>query len=167
MTPKAMEIRPPARIAMSREEQSPPPAPRPRSSTVLESVEEIRAQIARPAPTSGTPRSASELSSPAEGADDTQPYRPAMRPSMALLTVLDDGEESGEVIRIRGDSFLIARVYGALVIPHDPGISGRHASIVRSGECRGRWRLIDLESTNGTFVRASSGLLGARQEFLI
>ena len=149
---------------MSREEQ------RPRAATVLESVEEIRAQIARTGPTAGMARPTEPHlvdGGGAEVTDDARLYRPTLRPSMALLTVLDDGEDSGQVIRIRGASFLIGRVEGDLVIPHDPGISGRHAAIVRSDDGRGRWMLVDLESTNGTFARASHGVLKHRQEFLI
>ena len=108
----------------------------------MESVEEIRAQIARTSPTAGMARPAEPRSvvGSAEATDDARLYRPALRPSMALLTVMGDGEDSGEVIRIRGPSFLIGRVEGDLVIPHDPGISARHASIVRSDDGRGAGR---------------------------
>jgi len=143
-----------------------PGAPR-RQATVLESVEEIRAQI----------RGMSALKDPidvpssatAAGAEqDTTAYRPSLRPPMALLYVLDDGDESGEILRIRLNSFVIGRVEGNLTIPHDGGISGRHAEIIRRHEdgehC---WYLKDLQSTNGTFVRASTIILNHEQEFLI
>jgi pSer/pThr/pTyr-binding forkhead associated (FHA) protein len=166
---------------MSRDQARPdPPVPR-RAMTVMESVDEIRAQIRRTAtaketapvvPGAGSPpadaRSASTQAPAAAGADGTQPFRPTQRPSMALLTVLDDGDEEGETVRIRGDSFIIGRVEGALVIPHDGEISGRHAEIVRrlDGATFG-WYLRDLQSTNGTFVRASSGFLQDGQEMLL
>ena len=87
---------------------------------------------------------------------------------MALLYVLDDGEDSGEIVRIRPNSFVIGRVDGNLTIPHDNGISGRHVELSRrfeNGEhC---WYLKDLQSTNGTFVRASTVTLSHEQELLI
>jgi pSer/pThr/pTyr-binding forkhead associated (FHA) protein len=87
---------------------------------------------------------------------------------MGLLHVLDDGEETGEVIRLRGGSFVIGRVEGDLVIPHDGGISGRHAEILRRVEEGAvAWILRDLGSTNGTFVRASTVALHHDQELLI
>src|SRR5262249_24579521 len=129
--------------------QSGPPR---RQATVLESVEDLRAQIRGAA----FPRKPEEPAAPSPGTDqDTQPFRPTMRPSMALLTVLDDGDDTGEALRIRGGSFVLGRVEGDFVIPHDGGMSGRHAQISRrfeNGEYR--WFLKDLQSTNGTFVRA-------------
>ena len=88
---------------------------------------------------------------------------------MALLTVFDDGDDSGETIRLRAASFMIGRVEGDLIIPHDGGISGRHAELSHVGSrgaSRG-WYLRDLQSTNGTFVRASTVILFAEQEVLI
>jgi pSer/pThr/pTyr-binding forkhead associated (FHA) protein len=87
---------------------------------------------------------------------------------MALLYVLDDGEDSGEIVRIRTNSFIIGRVEGSLTIPHDGGISGRHAEISRRYENgEHSWYLRDLTSTNGTFVRAATITLSHEQEFLI
>ncbi|HZW30450.1 MAG TPA: FHA domain-containing protein [Isosphaeraceae bacterium] len=141
------------------------PGPARRQGTVLESVEEIRAQIRGAMFLQG---SAEVPAGAAEPDQDTKPYRPTLRPSMALLTVLDDGEETGEVLRIRGNSFLIGRVDGNLTIPHDSGISGRHAEISRRFEHgEHRWYLRDLQSTNGTFVRAASVILSPDQEVLI
>jgi pSer/pThr/pTyr-binding forkhead associated (FHA) protein len=87
---------------------------------------------------------------------------------MALLSVFDDGEESGETVRVRVPSFIIGRAEGHLAIPHDGGISGRHAEITRRHEDgRYRWSLRDLGSTNGTFVRTARAVLFDGQEFLI
>jgi pSer/pThr/pTyr-binding forkhead associated (FHA) protein len=155
------------------------PDPPRRVATVLESVEEIRALVGRPGMTLREPttfrepttiRETSPLATPtpSPAADDTQPFRPAQRPSMAVLCVLDDGDDDGEAIRIRTDVFVIGRVEGDLVIPHDSGISGRHAEISRRLEGGlYRWYLKDLQSTNGTFVRASSGVLHHQQEILL
>jgi len=132
---------------------------------VLESVEDIRAQI----------RAAVAHKEPVdipvgttEPAQDVKPFRPTLRPSMALLCVLDDGEDTGEILRIRASSFVIGRTEGDLLIPHDSGISGRHAEISRRLENGERcWYLKDLQSTNGTFVRAATVILSHGQELLI
>jgi pSer/pThr/pTyr-binding forkhead associated (FHA) protein len=87
---------------------------------------------------------------------------------MGLLTVLDDGEDTGEILRVRGNSLSIGRVEGNLTIPHDSGISGRHAELSRRFENgEHRWYLKDLQSTNGTFVRAATVVLVDQQELLI
>jgi pSer/pThr/pTyr-binding forkhead associated (FHA) protein len=138
------------------------PAPAKRPATVLEAFEEARA-IARKA---ATRREAGD----AGGAttEEGVPFRPTERPPMAVLTVMDDGEDTGEKVRIRASNFLIGRVDGDVVIPHDSGISARHAEIVRKFEGGVyRWYLRDLQSTNGTFVRASTVNLNQDQEVLI
>jgi pSer/pThr/pTyr-binding forkhead associated (FHA) protein len=141
------------------------PRPVRRQATVLESVEEIRDQIRAAAVPKSPGASASAL---ADSQVETQPFRPAVRPPMGLLCVLDDGEDAGELVRIRTSTFVIGRVEGDLVIPHDSGISGRHAEIIRRVEdgtiC---WCLRDLQSTNGTFVRVSTVVLHHEQELLI
>jgi pSer/pThr/pTyr-binding forkhead associated (FHA) protein len=59
-------------------------------------------------------------------------------------------------------------VEGDIRIPHDLQMSGRHAEIVRQKSGSGyRWHLVDLESTNGTFVRIGSTLLRDGNEFLV
>jgi hypothetical protein len=84
------------------------------------------------------------------------------------LTVCDDGQESGESIRIRKDRFAIGRTEGDLVIPHDSRMSGRHAELRQSqaGE-KYRWTLVDLQSSNGTYVRVGQAVLHHGQEFLL
>lgn len=143
------------------------PGPSRRQATVLESVEEIRAQV-RAATVPTVRESVPKTQSVRGSGDETPLYRPVLRPPMALLHVLDDGETTGEIIRIRADSFTIGRVEGNLVIPHDTGMSGRHAEIVRRHDGRAwSWHLRDLGSTNGTFARASTVLLHQDQEFMV
>jgi pSer/pThr/pTyr-binding forkhead associated (FHA) protein len=133
--------------------------------TVLESVEEVRDQIRR----SQTVKESTPGSPPLHLPDrETQPFRPSHRPTMALLVALDDGDETGETIRIRDGRFVIGRVDGDLVIPHDGAISSRHAEITRRLENgQFNWYLKDLQSSNGTFVRVSRALLGPQQEILL
>ena len=151
----------------------------PRNVTMVESVEEIRAQIRgrqtmkEPIPgtfaqASSPPVSFTQASSPPAPADDTARFQPVHRPGIAMLVILDDGDDEGEAVRIRRESFIIGRVQGDLVIPHDGNISGKHAEIVRRLEGgRWHWYLHDLHSTNGTFVRVASGILRDGQEMLI
>lgn len=96
-----------------------------------------------------------------------KPYRPTQRPPIALLTVLDDGKIDGEVIRLRSDRFVIGRMAGDLLLPHDQQISARHIEIIRqrSGD-KYRWVVTDLQSSNGLFVRVSRALLADKAEFL-
>jgi pSer/pThr/pTyr-binding forkhead associated (FHA) protein len=69
---------------------------------------------------------------------------------------------------MRGDKLVIGRTEGDILIPHDPMISSRHAEIVRFLDGgRYRWRLTDLRSTNGTFVRLNTFQLKHNQEILI
>jgi pSer/pThr/pTyr-binding forkhead associated (FHA) protein len=160
------------------------PTVRPRAVTMLESVEDLRALVKRnqtmkeaipfpAAPVSSPPVPATGIaapssSPPAAAVDDTERFRPAQRPATAVLIVLDDGDDEGEALRIRRESFTIGRVQGDLVIPHDGNISGKHAEIVRRLEGgRWQWYLRDLQSTNGTFVRVAGGILRDGQELLI
>jgi pSer/pThr/pTyr-binding forkhead associated (FHA) protein len=146
------------------------PDPEGPGGTRLENVEEVRRQLAgrppvdptwrEPAPAAGQPGT--------PGLPPTTAFRPVHRPPMALLRVLFDGQDDGEVIPLRGERFVIGRTDGDLVVPHDAMMSGRHAEVTRAHD-RGRWRwsLTDLRSTNGTYVRGSISVLQHEQEFLI
>jgi pSer/pThr/pTyr-binding forkhead associated (FHA) protein len=87
----------------------------------------------------------------------TQPYRPSFRRPMALIHVIDDGRDGGEVVRMRADRLLIGRAEGDIVVPHDIFMSPAHAEIERLDE--GGWMLRDLGSAMGTFVRITSARL--------
>lgn len=83
-------------------------------------------------------------------------FRPHLRPPTPVLEVLDDDLEGSEKVRIRLRNFTIGRVQGDLILPNDRVMSRRHAEIVRDApDTSGvtRWRLRDLASVNGTFVR--------------
>jgi pSer/pThr/pTyr-binding forkhead associated (FHA) protein len=153
----------------------------PYEGTRLESVEDIRAAGAPapqpnmggggavPPPRTPTMKEAVPPSpSPAPAATEATPFRPVMRPPMAVLCVLDDGRSDGDTIRIRTDTFTIGRVEGDLKIPHDRLISGKHVSITREADKgRFRWFINDLQTRNGTFIRASTAVLLHEQEVLI
>lgn len=135
------EVRSQARARPTVVEPGPPPAPRPQGQS-------------RPA------------AAPAES--DAAPYRPQARPPMGLLVAVDDGLETGEVFRVRGPRFVIGRVSGDLVIPHDEALSGQHAEIVRRWDGgRYTWHIADLKSRNGTFFRVAKVLLAHQREIVL
>jgi pSer/pThr/pTyr-binding forkhead associated (FHA) protein len=120
-----------------------------------------------PNPTPAIPLPA-PASVPEQDRSDTLRFRPVRRPPMALLSVLDDGREDGEWVRLRTPRFVIGRTEGDLVIAHDSMMSSRHAEITRQLEKdRYRWYLTDLESTNGSYLKIASVVLKHGQEVLI
>jgi pSer/pThr/pTyr-binding forkhead associated (FHA) protein len=97
------------------------------------------------------------------------PYRPMVRPALAVLTVCDDGRNDGEVIRIRTPRFVIGRTEGDLCIPIDGRISSRHVEITLQTIAgrHHRWVVTDLQSTHGLFVRVSRVRLRESCEFMV
>jgi pSer/pThr/pTyr-binding forkhead associated (FHA) protein len=102
-------------------------------------------------------------------ADDAPtPFRPTRRPPTPILVVHDDGEEDGELVRLRQERLLIGRTDGDLIFPQDAQMSGRHAEIVRTfSKEKYRWHLADLKSTNGTYVRIGHAILEHTQQFIV
>lgn len=88
-------------------------------------------------------------------------FRPAHRPPVARLVVLDDGESTaGEIVRLRDQVTVIGRIEGHVTLPHDSLVSGRHAEIVREGQGQScEWILRDAGSSNGTYVCCSKAPL--------
>lgn len=140
--------------------------------TRLETDDEIRqAILARRQRAAGKPPPAVPGTAPAGDdapAEVVRPERPAQRPPVAYLCILDDGKADGEWVRLRADRTVLGRSEGDVLIPHDGLISGRHAEIVRQRTDRGwRWALADLGSTNGTFVRIGNTILRPGSELLV
>ena len=149
-------------------------APEPREATRLESDEDIRQALqARRDRLAARAPAASQARRPrrrSPGRSRSRPRRsgPLLRPPTALLCVLDDGRSDGEWVRLRADVTVIGRIEGDVRIPHDGLISGRHAELVRQhGPSGYRWVLVDLQSTNGTFVRIGSSVLRNENEVII
>src|SRR5579883_1680215 len=148
-------------------------ASEPRETTRLESDDEIRQalQARRARRPAATPSAAGSPAAPVAAATaetEVQMERPVMRPPLGLLCILDDGTTDGEWVRLRADRLVIGRTDGDVRIPHDGLVSGRHAEIVRQRVPTGyRWVLVDLKSTNGTFVRVGSTILRHESELLI
>ena len=152
------------------------PVPEPQEGTRLESDEEIRqalqarrarlAALAAPARPGAGAQAKAPMAVPVE--TDPQAEHPVLRPPVALLCVLDDGKIDGEWVRLRADRTVIGRTEGDVRIPHDGAVSGQHAELIRQRVGNGfRWALVDLKSTNGTFVRIGSTFLRNENEFLI
>lgn len=95
-------------------------------------------------------------------------FRPTQRPPTTILCILDDGQDSGELIRLRQSRYVIGRTAGDILIAHDGLISGEHLELLRQQAAGGwRWLARDLGSTNGTFVRVAKAHLSKDQEFLL
>jgi pSer/pThr/pTyr-binding forkhead associated (FHA) protein len=139
-----------------------------RSPTILEPIEELLGlSEARPTVKESPPR-AETPPPPHSKSEEISAFRPSLRPPMAILCVYDDGQDTGEIVRVRTPSFVIGRTEGNVIVPHDAGISGRHAEIGRRfADERHRWYLRDLGSTNGTFIRTTRAVLRGGQEILI
>jgi pSer/pThr/pTyr-binding forkhead associated (FHA) protein len=105
----------------------------------------------------------------ASGPEPAIRLKPFHRPPMAKLVIMDDGgESSGEVYRMRKPEVIIGRSIGDVLIEHDLDVSSKHVTIARQAvDGRYRWRLIDANSTNGTFIRVNKATLASDKELLI
>lgn len=71
-------------------------------------------------------------------------------PALArLVTVQKDGTD-GQAYSLRGRSTDLGRTEGDILLGEDPYLSDRHARFVTDGT---RWRVRDLDSTNGVYLR--------------
>ena len=121
-----------------------------------EEIERVRAELRQ-----------RETQSKSPAARQEQPFRPTVRPAAAILIMCDDGENTGEVFRLRSDRFIIGRTEGDLQLPDDEQISSRHVALTRqviSGTTR--WVVTDLQSRNGLFVRVGKAPLPHLAEVL-
>lgn len=133
-----------------------------RPATELQSIAEIAALAKRP----DTVRENIDVADRSGNA--SRIFRPSRRPPFPILRIIDDGQRSAELIRIRCSPFVIGRLEGQVIIPLDNEISARHAELSLS-DLHGQqlWRLRDLGSTNGTFVRVARALLIPGQALLL
>lgn len=132
-------------------------------STRLESVEDIRRWISRERASTVKEEVRSQ-----QPVSDTRNFRPIRRPSVAMLCIVDDNGETGEIVRVRQERLVVGRTEGDVVLPHDEGVSAKHFELYRTVD-HGRWRwfIRDLKSTNGTFARVVSAELRHQQEILV
>ncbi len=95
-------------------------------------------------------------------------YRPSVRAPMGVVKLFHDGQQTYTQYPLMADRFRIGRVDGDLIVPHDFWMSGRHAEIQRRK--RGDqyyWYLVDLGSTNGTFIQVDFAVLRHQDEVFL
>lgn len=126
-------------------------------STLLESFDTWAQVLRQSHPQTAHALPPARPASAAPSATEAEPYRPILRPPLALLHVVDDGRDDGETIRLRGDRVVIGRTDGDVMIDHDISMSPRHALLERSAGAG--WLLSDLGSAGGTFVRVLAARL--------
>ncbi len=95
-------------------------------------------------------------------------YRPSVRPPMAIVEWIYDGSLGSRRIPMLADRFTIGRKEGDIAVFHELWMSGRHAEIQRRkiGDTY-RWFLVDLNSTNGTFIKTEAIVLTAGDELFL
>lgn len=147
-------------MVMPEQRPNAPHATPPARGSIFESFDSV-AHLLKHSGLADGPRHAANP--PVPGATDApvQPdalvFRPLVRRPMALLQIVDDGRDDGEIVRVRGDRLVIGRSEGEIRIPHDISMSSSHAVIERLPE--GGWQLADLGSATGTFVRVTTARL--------
>jgi diguanylate cyclase (GGDEF)-like protein len=82
---------------------------------------------------------------------DTDPRlrKPSVAKNRASLLAIA-GPHSGLLFTLEGDEIVIGRGKEVGIQIHDVGISRRHSLVRRTGDFT--WEIVDLESTNGTYV---------------
>ena len=85
----------------------------------------------------------------ADSAAEMEPREPSRRNPIATLEVLSDGPLKGVRLPVERPVVHIGRSAENDLRIADDSVSGAHATLLRRGA---QWHLIDLASTNGTFV---------------
>lgn len=129
------------------------------SGTVLDSY--ARPPASRPAAFVAPPAVSRSTAPPAARAPEEVLYKSVYRWTAPRILICDDGSlDDGETVYVRSDKIVIGRSKGEIVIGHDVAMSGSHAEISRRGAGGTHvWKLRDLDSSNGTFVRVRSATL--------
>lgn len=128
-----------------------------RSDVIRVGSEEFRfyanvapASGAEPAPEAAPERAAVGTSAPAGASAPTEPARPAeTRPVLAWLEVINEGPAKGRRFDIHVPLAHVGRGAHNDVVVGDDSVSDTHAKLQRRDD---GWYLIDLGSTNGTYV---------------
>lgn len=154
--------------------QPPNSSDEPLIQTVAEPVQELLKRQAaledegRPKAAPPETDGSSSAKKPQSNPPKTMLFRPTGRQPLSLLTILDDGHrEQGERIRIRDSQVTIGREKGSVTVPFDADISSQHVELrCQKVNGRSRWYLVDLNSTNGTFLRAYRACLSRETELI-
>jgi len=97
-------------------------------------------------------------------------FAPRRRPWYPQLIIVDDhSNESGEVVRLRRDSFSLGRLGCDFSFPAEGLMSASHAKISLREIAADHWDWVleDLSSSNGVFVRLPEFQLRPGNEFLL
>src|SRR5438105_9792675 len=95
----------------------------PRLGTLIESEEDIRRALLANPPAIPVAVPVVVNTPAATKPPDAALFRPTLRPPICTLTILDDGKSEGEIVRVRGNRFVIGRTEGDFLLPHDEQVS--------------------------------------------
>jgi hypothetical protein len=102
--------------------------------------------------------------------EESRQFAPLRRVAYPRITILDDGSSTtGEVVRLRKDSFTFGRTDGDITFPPDGLMSSRHCRIYlkQISERQWAWTLEDLKSRHGVFLRCPEIFLTPGMEILV
>jgi pSer/pThr/pTyr-binding forkhead associated (FHA) protein len=126
---------------------SSPSVPRPAPAASVAANPDTTLRV--PAPQAAPPPRKTE---PAAGSTDSAPPRPDPRPVLAVLEVINEGVSRGKKYEVRVPLAHIGRGPHNDVAIEDDSVSDTHAKLQRRED---GWFLVDLGSTNGTYVGGS------------
>jgi pSer/pThr/pTyr-binding forkhead associated (FHA) protein len=108
-----------------------------------------------------------ETPAPAPDSEGTYFYGSPYRPSCMSLTQLLVGGHSGTVFRARSETLSMGRNGNDVNFPEDQFISGHHATVQLIETAGGpSFRLTDLGSKNGTFLRIENEVLLSHGDYV-
>ncbi len=129
-------------------------------------MKDWKTAIERPTPVPPPPPANAEFYT----LEESVAFAPRRRPWYPQLIIVDDhSAESGEVIRLRKDSFSLGRAGCDLSFPAEGLMSGTHAKISHQEIAANHWEWVleDSTSRNGVFVRQAEFPLLPGNEFLL
>ena len=80
------------------------------------------------------------------------PERPKVHAPASAAVIVYDGEEIGALFSLTKDETVFGRTGECDVVLSEERVSRRHAVIRRAGDDGGEFELVDLNSTNGTYL---------------
>lgn len=102
--------------------------------------------------------------------EESRQFAPLRRVAYPRITILDDGSSTtGEVIRLRKDTFTFGRTDGDMTFPPDGLMSSCHCQIhlKQIAQRQWAWTLEDLKSRHGVFLRCPEIILTPGMEILM
>ncbi len=136
--------------------------------TAIESLKDRAVEDEPQQPHPGSQEKAAERKPEPAEHDDSQFCHPMARLPTAILWILDDGQRTGQSVRVRKFPFLIGRTQGQVRIPHDPAIDDLHLEVSwHEDDTTPQLVIRDLGSRGGLFVRAVKARVRVGQEIRI